>query len=234
MLHDSGLKVEMGRYVYPSWYSPTAISIIKDTNGNDKPEVVSSGVSSDGKSVWMLHDLHSKAQLRAVKQAPWYSLNNLQTLGDVSGNSLDDVVWLGNTTDGKNFFKVEDANTGALDSTYIYPSWYTPNMITSQQDIRGNGYAEIVSLGTTSDGKKAWQAHDANNHSLSASKVFPTWYQPLTLKILPDVDGDDVEDILVRGSTSDGKAVIMVQNGVTGADINILVLPSWFVPHYYL
>ncbi len=230
MLHDSGLKVEIGRYVYPRWYSPVAINIVKDTDGNNKPEVVSSGTSSDGKSVWMLHDLHSKTQLRAVKQASWYSLTNLQQLDDVSGNTLDDVVWLGNTTDGKNFFKIEDANTGILDSTYIYPSWYTPNMLTSQQDSSGNGFAEIVSLGTTTDGKKAWQAHDAYNHTVSAAKVFPAWYQPQTLKVLPDVDGDGVEDILVRGSTTDGKTVLMVQSGATGADIKVLVLPSWFTP----
>ena len=230
MLHDSGLKAELGRYVYPSWYSPSAVSIVKDTDGNNVPEVVSSGTSSDGRSTWMLHDLESKAQLRAVKQAPWFILNNLQQLDDVSGNTLDDVIWLGNTTDGKNFFKVEDANTGTLDSTYIYPNWYTPSMVTSQQDTSGNGYAEIVSLGITSDGKKAWLAHDAYNHTVSAAKVFPAWYQPQTLKVLPDVDGDGIEDILVRGSTSDGKSVIMVQSGATGADIKIMVLPSWFVP----
>ena len=89
-----------------------------------------------------------------------------------------------------------------------------------------------MTLGTTSDGKKAWQAHDAYNHSISAAKVFPAWYQPQTLQVLPDVDGDGIEDILVLGSTSDGKSVIMVQSGVDGTDIKLLVLPSWFVPNF--
>ena len=232
MLHDSGSKAEMNRYIYTSWYSPAQIRVVKDTDGNNQPEVVSNGVASDGRSVWMLHDLYSKAQLRAVKQPAWSTLNQLQKLDDVSGNTIADIVWLGSTTTNRNFFRIEDANTGALDSTFIYPGWYIPSMIASQEDSSGNGYAEIVTLGTTSDGKKAWQAHDAYNHSISAAKVFPAWYQPQTLQVLPDVDGDGIEDILVLGSTSDGKSVIMVQSGVDGTDIKLLVLPSWFVPNF--
>tara|TARA_R110000737_G_scaffold256229_1_gene265125 strand:+ start:177 stop:3377 length:3201 start_codon:yes stop_codon:yes gene_type:complete len=230
MLHDSGLKSEIARYVYPSWYSPTAMSIIKDTDGNSKPEVVSNGTSNDGRVVWMLHDLHAKQELSAVKQAPWFNLVNLQQLSDVSGNSLEDVVWLGNTTDGKNFFKIADANTATVDSTYIYPNWYTPIMITSQQDSNGNGYAEIVSLGTTSDGKKAWQAHDAKTKAVTAARVFPAWYQPQSLKVIPDVNGDDVQDVLVLGATTDNKTVFMVHNGVSGDDIKTIILPNGFIP----
>ena len=230
LLHDSGLRSEMARLIYPNWFSPAALSIVKDTDGNGKPEVVSSGVASDGRAMWMLHDLSSKQQLQATKQAPWFNLKSMQSLADVSGNTLDDLLWLGGTSDGKNFFKIADASTGNNAETFIYPVWYTPSVITSQQDTSGNGYAEIVSLGTTSDGKKAWLAHDADNHTVSAARVFPRWYQPQSLQVIADVNGDGVEDILVRGSTSDGKSVIMVQNGATGADIKVLVLPSWFVP----
>ena len=230
MLHDSGQKREMSRYIYPRGYTPTSIDIVKDTDGNNMPEVVSSGTHDDGKSVWMLHDLHSKQILRQMIQKPWLTLNSLQRLDDVSGNSLDDVVWLGNTTDGKNFFKIADANTGELDSTFIYPGWYTPTLVTGQKDSSGNGFVEIVSLGSTSDGKKAWLAHDADNKTVSTAKVFPGWFQPKTLSVLPDVNGDSVEDIQVRGLTSDGKFVVMIQSGATGADIKVIVLPRWFVP----
>ena len=57
--------------------------------------------------------------MRAIKQASWFTLNNLEKLDDVTGNTLEDIVWLGNTSDGKYFFKVEDANTATPTITHI-------------------------------------------------------------------------------------------------------------------
>ena len=231
MLHDSGTKVEYSRHIYPSWYTPSRIVITNDMNGNNKPELLSQGVASDGRSTWMVHDVHTKALLSSQKQASWLSMADGSQLSDISGNQLDDYAWLGETSNGKKLMRVQDAKTGAVVNTLHYPGWYTPLKMALQADSDSSGFAEVVSLGQTSDGKRAWLSHDSYHHNQLAARVFPAWYQPTSIKTIPDINNDGVEDILVRGNTSDGKVVLMVQNGQSGQDIKVIVLPSWFTPY---
>jgi hypothetical protein len=228
MMHDVAWRAEISRLVFPSWYNPVSYSLVKDTNGNGFPELLSGGVASDSKATWMLHDLHTTQQLRAQKQAAGLSMLDAERLSDISGNSSDDAVLLGKNANNKYFLRVQDANTGSMVDTLNYPGWFAALDVAVQKDINSSGFNDVVTLGQTSDGKKAWLTHDSYHHNQLVARVFPAWYQPTAIEIIPDINGDGAQDILVEGETSDGKVVLMVQHGKTGRDIRVIVMPSWF------
>ena len=230
MLHDSGLRVEIARLIYPGWFTPSQVDIVSDTDGNNVPEVVAMGNTTEGIPAWMLHDFKSKRLIRASKQPAWSSFAYLNTLEDISGNSIDDVAWLGTTSDGKYFTRVQDANTASLVNTHVMPGWFSPTQFMTTADSSGNGSSEFVALGTTSDGKNAWISRDSNSGVQNSASVFPAWYQPSVLRVIPDITDDSANDILVIGQTTDGKSVVMMQEEVSGQQIRVFTLPGWFTP----
>ncbi|TMO82180.1 hypothetical protein [Pseudoalteromonas spongiae] len=67
-------------------------------------------------------------------------------------------------------------------NTLQYSGWYTPLKLEVQADRDSSGFAEVVSLGQTSDGKKAWLSHDSYHHNQLAARIFPAWYQPSNIE----------------------------------------------------
>ena len=67
-------------------------------------------------------------------------------------------------------------------NTLQYSGWYTPLKLAVQADRDSSGFAEVESLGQTSDGKKAWLSHDSYHHNQLSARVFPAWYQPSNIE----------------------------------------------------
>ncbi|TMO82041.1 lectin like domain-containing protein [Pseudoalteromonas spongiae] len=231
MLHDSWVKNEISRIVLPSWYLPTNVIVYTDVNGNNKPEVLTKGTASDNRSTWIMYDLLSKQQIKAVKQASWLTVGDNTHLADTSSNNKDDHAWLGKTTDSKHIFRTEDSYSGETIKSLTYPGWYAPTLLAITEKKSGNGTA--ISLGITSDSKYAWFSHDTVSLQQITSKVLPNWFTPSQIRAVNDLSGDSIEDVLIMGETTDSKRLILGQDSQTGTHLKTFQLPAdWSVVNW--
>lgn len=161
---------------------------------------------------------------------------------------MDELAWVGTTWNNRKFLANQDWATNSIKQNNYFPSWFTPTDMSSVSYYWGGIHNYLLTLGNTTDGKKAWAIFTKNAGTPLASHAFPLWFTPKKVASLPrtkltvdfytlQTSGYRVEDyILISGETSDGKDVIMMQNSYDWGDgintLTTIVLPSNFKPVY--
>lgn len=226
-LHDSGLRKEIKRYIYPNAFQATEIKVIKDMNANSVPEVITAGTLSTGQSAWKVQDLNTLKNISEKAQPNWMQVSNISTLHDASWRKEDDILSLATSSDGKKFLIAQDSQNKSTTFSYTLPNWFTPLQTLSLKDIDGNGYSEALVLGRSGSQYALW-AIDTNHKKIILSYSFPGWFTPNNVNPITDVNSDGYEDIQVLGLTSDNKVTFMIFSGLTGQNIKSIKLPGWF------
>ena len=156
---------------------------------------------------------------------------------DVDMNGVDDIPLLVDLSNGKQAVMFHDSATGNQTTAITLPSWFIAEQMkpiffatTVPNSITPTVLQHIVTLGATTDGKKAWLVFDINSKTLVSSFAFPVWFQPKQLLVVEDVNGNYKDEILVFGQTSDGKSVWMMHDSAWRAEITRLVYEQGYEP----
>lgn len=189
---DSNVKVST-RYVY------------LDNNKNGAIEVpfVETSVAY-GRQILSLVDVTTgkKAEVNGVVQEfhipSWFTADSAKVVRnsnkDNNPNTLEtnDVVLAGNTSDGKRAWVIIDGASGKLFQSLAFPSWFTPLEMQVVPDVTGNFKDEVLMFGSTSDNKRVWMSHDTGTRTEISRVVYPSWFTPSELVIVPDTTKYDV------------------------------------------
>jgi alpha-tubulin suppressor-like RCC1 family protein len=170
-----------------------------DNNKNGAIEVpfVETSVAY-GRQILSLVDVKTgkKAEVNGVVQEfhipSWFTADSAKIVRnsnkDTNPNTpeTNDVVLAGNTSDGKRAWVIIDGDSGKLFQSLAFPSWFTPLKMQVVPDVTGNFKDEILMFGSTSDNKRVWMSHDTGTRIEVSRAVYPSWFIPSELVIVPE------------------------------------------------
>jgi hypothetical protein len=221
VFYDALTGAQTGAIFMPSWFSASQSQIIADTNSNGENDIIVLGEKSDGKKAWLVFDSKTRKRLNGLTFPAWFRPNQLLRVKDYSGNTKDEILTYGQTSDGKNIWMLHDSGTNVEYSRYIYPRWFAPASLDIVSDVNGNTKPEIISEGTTSDAYSAWILHDLHTKAVIHSKKInlPSYrYASVKSTLISDISGNGFDDYVWFSKDTKNDALYALGNDIKNGD----------------
>jgi hypothetical protein len=211
-------------------YTPSDLEVVPDADSNGVPEVaVLEARDTDGRMVVDIKNASGPTNPNSV----WFMAGNspidLAVVGDKDGNGVPEVAVLSSRdSDGRLVVEVRNAAGATNPSAVWFMAGNTGLALKPVADADGNGVPELVVLSRrNSDGRLLVEVKNAVVPTNTRSLWYPAGYTAWDLEVLPDLDGNGVEEagvLLVRDS--DGRLVVQRRNAA-GAQAPV---DYWFTP----
>lgn len=199
------------------------LAVLADQSGNGAPELAA--VEGSG-SAEVLDSLTGQ-QLGAMQFAAYVVPRDLDVFPDLNGNGRGELAVLGDNRkpEGSDKIELRDPVTGTLaGQIWLGPGW-TPLAQSLVSDLDGNGTPEVAVLRTHPDGRVNVLLVDPASRRQVGSVNFPVDCAPQRLLVVPDVDGNGADELVVFGRRHDGfNQKAMIRDSRTGAWLRVL----WF------
>lgn len=222
------------------WFSPLHTPFfageLPDISGNGVPEIVVLQVrDSDGAVAAQIRDSVSGSFVRNVYFSPGFSPIDFVIVPDINGNGAPEVATaLSRFSDTRVLVQLRDTETGAAVASIWQSPGHSVHNIAVVADTNSNGAADIATLVTRdSDGIIGVRIADGS----TGAQLRTNWYRPAgstvfakhALVALPDVDGNNVEELAILVQTqSTQRTVLATRDALTGNAIgNIFVSPDF-------
>ena len=198
----------------------TLLTPVADTNGNSTPDFAAAMLSGGkGKFFIYVRDGADASRLLDVNVGA-LELRHIGTLKDISGNSLDEVMVL-TVGDGEELLvRLYDSKKGTQVSKLKYGRGFEPFALLGLNDRdQGLGGRAVAVVQIDGDGKVQTLVRDALTAGKIASLRFSKAYVPFGAAVIRDVDGNNVEEIVIFGENADGLIRAQAIDALTGEKV---------------
>ena len=207
---------------------------LPDIDGNGFPELaVLSGHHSDGRVMIQVKDASTGLLVKNVWYSDTYRPLALLAIPDVNGNGASELCVLSADWDaGKVVVQIKDASTGLLVKNIWLSGEYEPLALEALPDLNGNGFCELAVLSRHGDTKNTVvQVYDSSSGLPGKNVSFGVQFEPLTLKMLADINGNGFPELAVLSWRWDaGKVVAQVKDSFTGLLVKNVSFSDMYTP----
>ncbi len=204
---------------------------VRDANGNGSADFAVS-VWTEGGFTLQCRDGADGTLISAVDLGV-RDLRLLGALGDVSGNSLDEVLVLTIADDGTRIVELYDSGSGELVRRLKFGQWpEDPIALLALDDADGGLGARAVAVVQTNDqGRPLAIVRDA----LTGTRIGTVSYgkqigTPIGAAVITDIDDNGVEEIAVFFETAEGRAKAQIRDALTGDKLATIGFDERFTP----
>jgi M6 family metalloprotease-like protein len=215
----------------PSWFVAQSLLIIADSNSNGVNDIAVLGGTSDNKKAWITFDGESGQLLKSLAFPSWFLPTKMSRVPDFSGNTKDELLVLGTTSDSKSVLMLNDSWVKNEISRIVFPRWYSPTSITVYPDSNGNNSAEVITQGISLDSRSTWMNYDLASKQLLKAVKQVSWLTIGEHEYLEDISSNTKDDFTWLAQTSDNKSLLRIEDSYTGALVNTYTFPSWYTPN---
>ena len=230
MVYDLNSRSLIKAILLPGWFNGDTVLSVSDWTSNGAAELIVFGKTSGESDIWLKYDSLSGASLGQGRYPGWFIPKQVLVGADIDGNGTESLITLGETTSGANLWMAQDARSGVVRRTHGYPGWLVPKYLATMDDPFGDGRADVVGLLQTTVGAWIWRRTDVMTRTTQSQRGYPDWFTPQLLMTVKDISGDSVEDVFTFGQNLDFKNVLLRQDGITGEDFRLLLLPDDLTP----
>ena len=197
--------------------TPSDLEIVEDADQNGVPEVaVLSTRNSDGRIVVEVKNAVGPTNPTSV----WFMAGNtaidLAVVPDKDGNTVPEVAVLSSRdSDGRIVVEVKNAAGATSPTRGVVRGRDTAGLaVEAVADADGNAVPELAVLSSrNSDGRVLVEVKNAAGATNPRSLWYPAGYAARDLAVLPDVDGNGIEEAAVLMlRDSDGRIVVQRRN----------------------
>lgn len=197
-----------------SGYTPSDVEVVEDADKNGVPEIaVLATRNSDGRIVVEVKN----AAGATIPKGVWFMTGNtaidLAVVPDADGDTVPELAVLSSLPNGRVVVEVKNAfgltNTRSL--------WLAPGQtglaVRPVADADGNAVPDLAVLSRRADGRTLVDVKNAALATNPRSLWYPAGYTARDLAVLPDVDGNGIEEAAVLMlRDSDGRIVVQRRN----------------------
>ena len=141
----------------------------------------------------------------------------LVSVADINGGGAAEIGVLQNDAiSGDNIVDVRDGLTDALLTSVNFGTDVAVAM-KAIEDINGNGFQEIVVLGTTAAGHARAHIRDSSTGVGVNALFYGTAFAAVDMAIVPDTNGNNVSEIAVLGQKTGGGLRVQARDALTGS-----------------
>ncbi len=207
------------------------MATLRDISGNGRDELAVLGINDKGAVLLRLFDtgnrkLLSKFNFRKGLE-PFALLALNDRLGGLGGRAVALVQTGG---DGSVTAQVKDALTGSKISEMGFGAAYAPLAAGAIRDINGNSVEELVVIGVHADGRVRAEVLDALTGEQAARHFFDDSFPPVLAAIIPSINNNPTDDLVVLGINDAGKVRAEVLDSKTGARLARVSFDSDYSP----
>lgn len=149
---------------------------------------------------------------------------------DISGDGADELavlLWDGGPVEVRS----KTMSNGALVSRVFFDQTFQPRFLLVMEDALGGlGGAAIGVLGTDASGRNRAQVKNAQTGALVGFVWFDPGFEPIAAAVLPDMTGNNVEEIAVLGVDMEGRVRAQIKDVATGSLVSLVYFDRNFSP----
>ncbi|HEX7035138.1 MAG TPA: hypothetical protein VF210_05160 [Pseudomonadales bacterium] len=214
-------------------FAPTGpaphLAVLGDLTGNGMPELAV--VHRNRPVTAEVLDSLTGQRLGGFQFSAYIKPRDLDLFPDLNRNGRGELAVLGDNWKPDRTDKIElrDPVTGHVTGHIWLGSGWTPLAQSLVRDLNGNGTPEAAILRTHPDGRVNVVLIDLASRLAVGSLNFPADYPPQGLLVIPDVNGNGADELVVLGRRHDGfDQKAMIRDSKSGAWLRVL----WFDRHF--
>lgn len=219
---------------FQTGYTPIALAIMPDTNGNNVSEVaVLMTNDADGRPWVHIKDVATGATVGTVWFDDGYIAQDLEVVPDVDGNAGPELaVLMVRDSDSRAWVHVKDAITGTLVRKVWFSTGYTPKDLAVIDNLDSNPGSEVAVLFVRDSDNRTWvHMKDVLTGAYVKNVWFSAGYTPMRLEIAQDLDANAGDELAVLSTrNADGRAWVLVKDALSGAAIRNVWFQGGFAP----
>jgi hypothetical protein len=207
------------------------LTTVGDANGNSSADYAVTTLSDDNVGMYWQDGADGSA-IGEVDLGD-QELRLLETLADISGNGLDEVIALSIADDGKRVVRLFDSGDATLIKTLAFGRWFYHPVALLALDNAGGGLAgpAVAVVQPDDEGRARAIVRDA----LTGEKIKTVRYgltigTPIGAVRIADLNGNAVEEIAVFGETTEGQAKVQIRDALSGEKLATFGFDRHFRP----